>query len=67
MVLIHEFRVPLHMTVDEFQVAQLFMVVDASEKMTGDGEGVEILVNEPYDNSDGHVRCYCAVLRGLGR
>lgn len=56
MVLIHEFRVPLHMTVDEFQVAQLYMVVDASEKLTGDGEGVEILVNEPYDNSDGHVR-----------
>jgi hypothetical protein len=31
------------------------MVVDASEKMTGDGEGVEIIKNEPYDNSDGHV------------
>ncbi|GMF21527.1 unnamed protein product [Phytophthora lilii] len=54
MVLIHEFRVPLHMTVDEFQVAQLYMVVNASEKLTGDGEGVEILVNEPYDNTDGH-------------
>jgi hypothetical protein len=56
MVLIHEFRVPLHMTVPEFQVAQLYMVVDASEKMTGNGEGVEILKNEPYDNTDGHVR-----------
>ncbi|TMW68030.1 hypothetical protein Poli38472_007702 [Pythium oligandrum] len=55
MVLIHEFRVPLHMTVDEFQVAQLYMVVDASEKMTGNGEGVEILKNEPYDNTDGHM------------
>jgi hypothetical protein len=55
MVLIHEFRVPLHMTVDEFQVAQLFMVVNASEQLTGDGEGVEILVNEPYDNTDGHM------------
>ncbi|GLD95879.1 hypothetical protein PINS_up004557 [Pythium insidiosum] len=55
MVLIHEFRVPLHMKVDEFQIAQLYMVVDASEKMTGNGEGVEILVNEPYDNTDGHM------------
>ncbi|CAI5717121.1 hypothetical protein KXD40_007419 [Peronospora effusa] len=55
MVLIHEFRVPLHMSVDEFQVAQLYMVVNASEKLTGDGEGVEILVNEPYDNRDGHL------------
>ncbi|KAF1774568.1 START-like domain [Phytophthora cactorum] len=55
MVLIHEFRVPLHMSVDEFQVAQLYMVVNASEQLTGDGEGVEILVNEPYDNTDGHM------------
>lgn len=55
MVLIQEFRVPLNMTVEEFQVAQLYMVVDASEKLTGDGEGVEILKNEPYDNTDGHM------------
>ncbi|DBA03724.1 TPA: hypothetical protein N0F65_004141, partial [Lagenidium giganteum] len=47
---------PLHMTVNDFQIAQLFMVVDASEKLTGDGEGVEILKNEPYDNTDGHGR-----------
>lgn len=55
MVLIHEFRVPLHMSVEEFQIAQLFMVVKASEQLTGDGEGVEILVNEPYDNTDGQL------------
>ena len=55
MVLIYEFRVPLHMSVAEFQVAQLYMVVNASEKLTGDGEGVEILVNEPYDNMDGQL------------
>ena len=55
MVLIYEFRVPLHMSVDEFQVAQLYMVVNASEKMTGDGEGVEIPVNEPYDNTNGQL------------
>ncbi|CAK4155044.1 unnamed protein product [Aphanomyces euteiches] len=51
--LIHEFRVPMHMTVEEFQVAQLYMVVDASEKNTKGGEGVEILKNEPYDNTNG--------------
>ncbi|KAE8886023.1 hypothetical protein PF005_g16587 [Phytophthora fragariae] len=55
MVLIHEFRVPLHMTVEDFQLAQLYMVVNASEQLTGDGEGVEILVNEPYDNTNGHM------------
>ncbi|DBA02524.1 TPA: LOW QUALITY PROTEIN: hypothetical protein N0F65_010996, partial [Lagenidium giganteum] len=37
-------------------IAQLFMVVDASEKLPGDGEGVEILKNEPYDNTDGHMK-----------
>lgn len=53
--LIHEFRVPLHMTVDDFQIAQLYMVVDASEKLTEGGEGVEIVKNEPYDNTNGQV------------
>lgn len=37
MVLI-EFRVPLPLHVDEFQVAQLFMVIEASKQNTGDGE-----------------------------
>ena len=55
MVLVHEFRIPLNMEVEEFQVAQLYMVIEASENMTGNGEGVEILKNEPYDNTDGHV------------
>ncbi|KDO26471.1 hypothetical protein SPRG_08274 [Saprolegnia parasitica CBS 223.65] len=53
--LVHEFHIPLHMTVDEFQVAQLYMVVDASEKNTKGGEGVEILKNEPYDNTNGQL------------
>ena len=43
------------MTVDEFHVAQLFMIMRASEEETGNGEGVEILKNEPYDNTDGHL------------
>lgn len=39
---------------DEFQVAQLFMVIEASKENTGDGEGVEWIKNEPFDNTDGH-------------
>mmetsp|Transcript_27881 Transcript_27881/g.65818 ORF Transcript_27881/g.65818 Transcript_27881/m.65818 type:complete len:326 (-) Transcript_27881:57-1034(-) len=50
-----EFRVPLPLHVDEFQVAQLFMVIEASKQNTGDGEGVEWIKNEPYDNTDGHM------------
>jgi len=36
-----EYRIPLPLTVDEFQVAQLFMVLKASKENTGGGEGVE--------------------------
>ena len=38
------------MTVEEYQVAQLWSVAEASKNETGGGEGVEVLKNEPYDN-----------------
>jgi len=38
------------MTVEEYQVAQLYSVAEASKNETGGGEGVEVLKNEPYDN-----------------
>ena len=37
------------MTVEEYQVAQLYSVAEASKNETGGGEGVEVLKNEPYD------------------
>ena len=46
--MILEFRIPLPLKTEEFQVAQLFMVATASEKVTGGGEGVEVVKNEPY-------------------
>lgn len=48
--LITEFRVTLPMTVEEYQVGQLFSVAEASLNETGGGEGVEVVRNEPYDN-----------------
>jgi len=48
--LITEYRVVLPMTVEEYQVGQLFSVAEASLNETGGGEGVEVLNNEPYDN-----------------
>lgn len=36
------------MTVEEYHVAQLWTVIEASKDETGGGEGVEILVNEPF-------------------
>jgi hypothetical protein len=52
MVLIKEYRVPLPLTVEEYQVAQLFTVADMSKSETKGDTAVEILVNEPYDDSE---------------
>ena len=48
--LVKEYRVTLPMTVEEYQVAQLYSVAEASKNETGGGEGVEVLKNEPYDD-----------------
>nr|CAD7258710.1 unnamed protein product [Timema shepardi]CAD7569398.1 unnamed protein product [Timema californicum] len=47
--LIKEFRVTLPLTVEEYQVAQLYSVAEASKNETGGGEGIEVLKNEPFD------------------
>ena len=38
------------LTVDEYQVGQLFALAEASLLETGGGEGVEIVRNEPFEN-----------------
>ena len=48
--LIKEFRITLPMTVEEYQVAQLYSVAEASKNETGGGEGVEVVKNEPYED-----------------
>ncbi|XP_062275344.1 phosphatidylinositol transfer protein alpha isoform-like [Scomber scombrus] len=47
--LIKEFRIVLPVSVEEYQVGQLYAVAEASKSETGGGEGVEVLVNEPYE------------------
>lgn len=64
-VMIVEFRIPLPIEVKDFEVAQLFMLIGLQESVTGGGEGVSVLKNEPYysmrrvinrfDNTDGHL------------
>jgi hypothetical protein len=49
--LIKEFRVVLPMTVEEYQVAQLWSVAEMSKNETGGGDGVEVVFNEPFDAS----------------
>lgn len=33
----------------KYQIGQLYSVAEASKNETGGGEGVEVLVNEPYE------------------
>ncbi|XP_028275715.1 phosphatidylinositol transfer protein alpha isoform-like [Parambassis ranga] len=47
--IIKEFRILLPVSVEEYQVGQLYAVAEASKDQTGGGEGVEVLVNEPYE------------------
>lgn len=52
MTIIKEYRVPLPITVEEYQVGQLYSVAEASKDNTGGGEGVEVVKNEPYTNAE---------------
>ncbi|KAJ0022403.1 hypothetical protein NQD34_009893 [Periophthalmus magnuspinnatus] len=48
----YEYRIILPISVEEYQVAQLYAVAEASKGETGGGEGVEVLKNEPYKDGD---------------
>lgn len=48
--LIKEFRIVLPLTVEEYQIGQLFSVAEASKNETGGGEGVEVIKNESFDD-----------------
>ncbi|KPI92744.1 PREDICTED: protein retinal degeneration B [Papilio xuthus] len=52
--LIKEYRIPLPLTVEEYQIAQLYMIAKKSrEESSGEGSGVQIIVNEPYEDGPG--------------
>ncbi|EAT32632.1 AAEL015170-PA [Aedes aegypti] len=52
--LIKEYRIPLPLTVEEYRIAQLYMIAKKSrEESKGAGSGVEIIVNEPYQDGPG--------------
>ena len=46
--MIVEFRIPLPIAVNDFEVAQLYMITRVQENVTGGGEGVIVLKNEPF-------------------
>ncbi|KDO26469.1 hypothetical protein SPRG_08272 [Saprolegnia parasitica CBS 223.65] len=65
----HEFRIPLHMTADEYKIAELFVVARVAETST---QRVRILKNEPFDNTIGQLGdvsaiSNCAIPRAKGQ
>jgi len=48
-----EYRIPMPVSVEEYQIAQLYMISKISRQQTGQGEGIEVLVNEPFDDENG--------------
>ncbi|EGG17258.1 phosphatidylinositol transfer protein [Cavenderia fasciculata] len=50
MVLLREYRIPLPISVEEYKVAQLYMVAKVSRNSTSHGEGVEIVENRPFND-----------------
>ncbi|XP_067378423.1 membrane-associated phosphatidylinositol transfer protein 2-like isoform X2 [Channa argus] len=52
--LIKEYRIPMPMSVEEYRIAQLYMIQKKSrDESCGEGSGVEILENKPYTDGPG--------------
>ncbi|XP_026427604.1 phosphatidylinositol transfer protein 1-like [Papaver somniferum] len=48
MVQLREFRIVMPMSLDEYQVAQMYMVMKMQHQSTSNSEGVEVLENRPF-------------------
>ena len=48
-----EFRIPMPMTVAEYQRAQIFMISKFSKNETHGNEGIQVLINERYEELRG--------------
>ncbi|XP_026412888.1 phosphatidylinositol transfer protein 1-like [Papaver somniferum] len=48
MVQLREFRIVMPMSLDEYQVAQMYMVMKMQQQSTSNNEGVEVLENRPF-------------------
>merc|ERR1712232_157983 len=60
-----EYRVPMPITCEEYRIGQLYAVAKASNQETTDSQGVEVLVNEPYEK-DGEKGQYTHKIYYLG-
>ncbi|KAM9801247.1 membrane-associated phosphatidylinositol transfer protein 2 [Neosynchiropus ocellatus] len=66
--LIKEYRIPMPMSVDEYRIAQLYMIQKKSrEESCGEGSGVEILANKPYQDGPGGSGQYTHKVYHIGK
>ncbi|XP_014674097.1 PREDICTED: cytoplasmic phosphatidylinositol transfer protein 1-like isoform X1 [Priapulus caudatus] len=45
-----EYRICMPLTVEEYRIGQLYMISKHSHEQTAQGEGVEVLINDPIDD-----------------
>ncbi|PVD31481.1 hypothetical protein C0Q70_06893 [Pomacea canaliculata] len=65
--LIKEYRIPLPMSVEEYRIAQLYMIQKKSrEESHGTDSGVEIIQNKPYVNGPGGSGQYTYKIYHIG-
>uniref|UniRef100_A0A4W6GA48 Phosphatidylinositol transfer protein membrane associated 2 n=1 Tax=Lates calcarifer TaxID=8187 RepID=A0A4W6GA48_LATCA len=65
--LIKEYRIPMPMSVEEYRIAQLYMIQKKSrEESCGEGSGVEILENKPYTDGPGGIGQYTHKVYHIG-
>ncbi|XP_029959736.1 membrane-associated phosphatidylinositol transfer protein 2 isoform X5 [Salarias fasciatus] len=65
--LIKEYRIPMPMSVEEYRIAQLYMIQKKSrEESCGEGSGVEILENKPYIDGPGGTGQYTHKVYHIG-
>ncbi|XP_041425581.1 cytoplasmic phosphatidylinositol transfer protein 1 [Xenopus laevis] len=49
--LLKEYRICMPLTVEEYRIGQLYMISKHSHEQSSDGEGVEVIINEPYESA----------------
>ncbi|KAI4878952.1 hypothetical protein NFI96_014450 [Prochilodus magdalenae] len=65
--LIKEYRIPMPLSVEEYRIAQLYMIQKKSrEESCGEGSGVEILENRPYTDGPGGTGQYTHKVYHIG-
>ncbi|CAL1616584.1 unnamed protein product [Knipowitschia caucasica] len=65
--LIKEYRIPMPMSVEEYRIAQLYMIQKKSrEESCGEGSGVEIMENKPYTDGPGGAGQYTHKVYHIG-